>query len=169
MAKVAVIIDKDFEDSEYLQPAEALKNSGHEIVHVGLKEGEEVKGKKEQTPVRIDQSVKNATADDFDALLIPGGYSPDNLRAHREAVDFALQFMNAKKPVFSICHGAQLLITADALKGRTLTGYVSIAQDIKNAGAKYLDREVVIDENLITSRHPGDLPAFCKACVNKLR
>lgn len=168
MAKIAVIIDKDFEDSEYTQPVEALKKAGHEIVQVGLKEGDIVKGKKKQTPVTIDQNVKSASADLFDALLIPGGYSPDNLRAHPEAVNFAYQFMASKKPVFSICHGAQLLITADTLKGRTLTGYTSIAQDIKNAGAEFVDQEVVVDKNLVTSRNPSDLPAFCKACVDML-
>jgi protease I len=168
MAKIAVIIDEDFEDSEYTQPVEALKKAGHEVVHLGLEKGRKVKGKKKGTVVEIDMSVKNAKMKDFDALLIPGGYSPDHLRAYPEPVEFTRDFMLSNKPVFSICHGAQLLITAQALKGRKLTGWKSIAQDIKNAGAEYLDQEVVIDDNLVTSRFPDDLPAFCDACLKKL-
>jgi len=168
MAKIAVIIDEGFEDSEYKEPFNLLSEKGHELVHVGMEEGKVVKGKKEQTPVTIDMSVTNAQASHFDALLIPGGYSPDHLRAYPEPVEFARAFMDAGKPVFAICHGAQLLITADVLKGRTLTGWKSIAQDIINAGANYQDKELVIDDNLVTSRQPQDLPAFCKACLGKL-
>lgn len=168
MKKVAVIIDDLFEDSEYTEPAEALKKAGHELVHIGIEAGQTVKGKKSNTPVKIDRSVKDADVNDFDALLIPGGYSPDKLRAHDEAVFFVKRFMETGKPVFSICHGPQLLISADVLRGRTLTGYKSIIQDIKNAGGTFLDQEVVEDENLITSRNPGDLPAFIKTSLSRL-
>ncbi|MBD3264628.1 MAG: DJ-1/PfpI/YhbO family deglycase/protease [Candidatus Omnitrophica bacterium] len=168
MAKVAVIIDDMFEDSEYTQPAEAFNKGGHQLVHIGLKEGAEVKGKKEGTSVKIEKSVSEANPRDYDALLIPGGYSPDHLRVDKDAVNFAKKFMEDNKPVFSICHGAQLLITAKALEGRKATGWKSIIQDIKYAGAEYLDKEVVEDGNLVTSRHPGDLPAFIEACLKKL-
>lgn len=102
-------------------------------------------------------------------MLIPGGYSPDKLRSHDEAVRFVKDFMSSGKPVFSICHGPQLLITADVLKGRKVTGWKSIIQDIKNAGAIFIDEEVVEDDNLVSSRSPGDLPAFIYASLEKLK
>jgi len=168
MAKIAVIVGEGFEDSELTKPVEAFQNAGHQTTYVGLKKGSVVKGKKEGTPIEIELEVKGALAEEFDALLIPGGYSPDKLRAHEEPVSFAREFMKSGKPVFSICHGPQLLITADTLRGRTCTGYQSITQDIKNAGATFVDQEVVVDDNLITSRQPSDIPAFCKACLSKL-
>ncbi len=169
MSKIAVIIGKDFEDSEYTKPAEAFRNAGNQLVHIGLKKGETVKGKKEATPVQIDMEAKDARAQDFDALLIPGGYSPDNLRAHEEPVRFVAEFMDTGKPVFVICHGPQLLITAKKLQGRKITGYKSIIQDIWNAGAQFTDAEVVEDGNMVSSRSPADLPAFIKASLNKLK
>jgi protease I len=169
MKKIAVIITDMFEDSEYTEPAEAFKSAGHELVHLEFKEGKTVRGKRNDTPVKIDREVKDASVEDFDALLIPGGYSPDKLRANDNAVDFAKDFMDSGKPVFAICHAPQLLITADVLKGRKLTGYKSIIQDIKNAGAEFIDSEVVVDGNLISSRHPGDLPAFISESLKKLK
>jgi len=169
MARIAVIIDNGFEDSEYTQPAEAFAEAGHELVHVGLTAGSTVHGKKSATPVAIDVAPADTDAGRYDALLIPGGYSPDHLRADPAAVSFAKAFMDAGKPVFSICHGPQMLITADKLRGRTVTGYRSIVQDIKNAGAAFVDQEVVEDGNLITSRDPGDLPAFIEASLKKLQ
>lgn len=168
MAKIAVIITEMFEDVEYTQPAEAFRKEGHSLVHVGLKQGETVKGKKKETPVTIDKAVSDVTADDFDALLIPGGYSPDKLRIDEDAVAFARNFVQSGKPVFSICHAPQLLITARVLDGRRMTGYKSVIQDIKNAGAEFVDAEVVVDGNLVTSRNPDDLPAFIKASLDKL-
>ncbi len=168
MSKVAVIVTDLFEDAEYSDPAKAFTEAGHELVHVGLKAGKTVKGKKKDTPVKIDMAVKDVSVDDFDALLIPGGYSPDKLRVDPDATAFAGEFLRSDKPVFAICHAAQLLITADVLRGRRLTGWKSIIQDIKNAGAEFVDAEVVEDGNLISSRHPGDLPAFIEACLKRL-
>ncbi len=127
-----------------------------------------MKGKKLGTPVRIDLDVKDAAARDFDALLSPGGYSPDKLRAYEGPVRFVKEFMENGKPVFAICHAPQLLITAQTLDGRKITGWKSIIQDIKNAGADFIDSEVVEDGNLISSRNPDDLPAFIKASMKKL-
>jgi protease I len=169
MSKIAVIITDLFEDVEYTKPVEAFRKAGHEPIHVGLKEGKTVKGKKEGTPVKIEKEVKDVSAEDFDALLIPGGYSPDKLRVDPDAVQFAKEFVESGKPVFSICHAPQLLITAQAIKGRKITGYKSIIQDIKNAGAEFIDQEVVEDGNLISSRDPGDLPAFIQASLKKLK
>lgn len=168
MSQIAVILTDHFEDSEYTEPAKAFQGAGHTLTHVGLKAGEKVRGKTDQTSVTIDRAVKDVSVEDFDALLIPGGYSPDKLRVDEDAVDFAADFVKSGKPVFAICHAAQLLITADVLRGRTVTGYKSIVQDIKNAGAHYLDQEVVEDQNLISSRHPGDLPAFIGKSLKKL-
>lgn len=169
MAKIAVIIDDMFEDSEYSKPAKAFKDAGHELIHIGLEEGSEVKGKKEGTTVKIDKEVKDVSPDDFDALLIPGGYSPDHLRAYDEPVNFVREFVKSGRPVFTICHGAQLLITADVIRGKKITGWKSIKQDIKNAGAEYLDKEVVVDGNIVSSRQPDDLPAFIEESLTKLK
>lgn len=165
MSRIAVIIDDMFEDSEYEKPVDAFRKAGHETVSVGLKAGSTVKGKRGRSAVRIDESVGNVSADGFDALLIPGGYSPDRLRAHPDPVDFVRRFVESGKPVLTICHGPQLLITAGVLEGRTITGYKSIVQDIKNAGAAYVNAEVVRDRNIVSSREPGDIPAFVEASL----
>jgi len=166
---IAVIIDDLFEDAEYSQPTAAFVKAGHTVVHIGLKKGKIAVGKKRGVKVRIDEAVKDATVEKFDALLIPGGYSPDKLRVDEDAVQFVKDFVESGKPVFSICHAPQLLITAQVLKGRKITGWKSIVQDIKNAGAVFLDQEVVEDGNLISSRSPQDLPAFIKASLQKLQ
>ncbi len=168
MSHVAVIIDNLFEDSEYTEPVSAFKEKGHKITHVGLEKGKTVKGKKEGSAVVIDEGLESARPDEFDALLIPGGFSPDILRADKRAVNFARAFMETGKPVFAICHGPQLLITADVLKGRKVTGYTSIVQDLKNAGCEFSDSEVVEDGNLVSSRTPMDLPAFIAASLERL-
>ncbi len=169
MGKIAVVIDELFEDAEYKEPAEAFIESGHKVIHVGLKKDKTVEGKKKEVSVDIDRSFDEVTVDDFDALLIPGGYSPDKLRAHDEAVTFVKDFFKTNKPVFSICHGPQLLISADVLNNRRITGWKSIVQDIKNAGAQFVDEEVVEDDNLVSSRSPRDLPAFIEASLTKIR
>lgn len=168
MGRIAVIVTDDFEDSEYIDPVDAFEKAGHTTVNIGIEKGQIVKGKKKQTPVRIDMAAAEASVNDFDALLIPGGYSPDKLRAFDAAVAFAGDFTASGKPVFVICHGPQLLITAGALQGRRLTGYKSISVDIRNAGAHFTDEEVVVDGNLVSSRHPGDLPAFIRESMQKL-
>ena len=169
MARIAVIIADMFEDSEYAEPAAAFRKAGHEIVHVGLKAGVGVKGAKKGTEVIVDKAVKNAAVSEFDALLIPGGYSPDKLRVNEDAVRFAGEFVESGKPVFVICHGPQLLITARVLQGRKITGWKSVKQDIINAGAEFIDRDVVDDGNLLSSRSPADLPAFIAAALGKLK
>ena len=168
MARIGILIDNLFEDSEYGKPAAAYKKAKHELTHIGFKKGI-VKGLKTGMKVRVEKAASTVSAGDFDALFIPGGYSPDQLRSHDEVVAFVKQFAATGKPFFFICHGAQLLITADLLKGRRVTGWKSIIQDIKNAGAEYLDREVVEDGNFISSRYPADIPAFIKASEDKLK
>jgi protease I len=168
MATIAVIIADMFEDSEYTEPARAFRKAGHTVVNVGLKRGKTVRGKKKGTAVTVERAVQDVSVDGFDALLIPGGYSPDILRAHDDVVRFVKEFVDSGKPVFAICHAPQLLITAQVLKGRRITGWKSIIQDIKNAGAEFVDEEVIEDGNLISSRSPADLPAFIKASLQRL-
>lgn len=168
MANIAVIITDLFEDAEYSEPVAAFTKAGHTVVTVGLLAGAVVTGKKEETRVTIDRAVSDVSVDDFDALFIPGGYSPDKLRVDDNAVGFVREFMKRSLPVLSICHAPQILITARTLTGRKITGYKSIIQDIKNAGAEFIDRAVVEDKNLISSRNPGDLPAFIETSLRKL-
>jgi len=148
-----------------LKVRDLLNKKGEIVDYIHLREQKTKKGKK----IKINKAVKDASVDDFDALLIPGGYSPDKLRIDEYAVQFVKEFVESGKPVFAICHAPQLLITAQVLQGRKITGWKSIIQDIKNAGAEFIDREIVEDGNLISSRHPGDLPAFIKAALKKLK
>jgi protease I len=168
MARIAILIENMFEDPEYAIPAREFTAAGHTLEHLGLQKGAVVKGKQGEASVTIDTLVGEAPVERYDALFIPGGYSPDKLRAHPEAVEFVRRFVAGGRPIFSICHGAQLLISADALRGRTVTGWKSIVQDIKNAGAEYVDREVVVDGNLVSSRQPSDIPAFVKASLEQV-
>lgn len=169
MAKIATVLTDMFEDSEYSDPAKAFQDAGHEVVTIEKEAGNVVKGMKKGTPVRIDKGINEVKPEDFDALFIPGGFSPDQLRADERFVTFAKAFMDAKKPVFAICHGPQLLITAKALEGRDATGYKSIRVDMEYAGAKYRDEEVVVCQNqLVTSRQPDDIPAFNREALKLL-
>ncbi len=159
--KIACVITDMFEDVEYTDPAKAYEEAGHEVVTIGFEKGQKVEGKQGEEKVEIQKSIDEVNANEFDALFIPGGFSPDILRGDERFVSFAKEFMDAKKPVFAICHGPQLLITAKALEGRDSTGYKSIKVDLENAGATYHDEEVfVCGEQLVTSRQPDDIPAF---------
>ncbi|HVN73574.1 MAG TPA: type 1 glutamine amidotransferase domain-containing protein [Methanoregula sp.] len=167
MSRIAVIITDMFQDVEYERPAQAFRDAGHELTLVGLKAGVQVTGE-HGAHAKIDRALRDVSARDFDALFIPGGYSPDKLRVDEDAIRFVREFFEAAKPVFAICHAPQLLITAQLLKGRWVTGWKSIVQDIKNAGGEYVDREVVVDRNLVTSRMPADIPAFIRESLGML-
>lgn len=164
--KIAIILDDDFEDSEFDVPYKRLKEEGADITIVGIKKGKELIGKNKKVRIRVDAEFNEINSEDFDALVIPGGYSPDRLRAYPHALDLVKQFKD--KVIAAICHGPQILITADMVRGRTMTSWKTVAIDLKNAGANYVDKEVVVDENLITSRQPSDLDAFVNAIINKL-
>ncbi|ERG65918.1 MULTISPECIES: type 1 glutamine amidotransferase domain-containing protein [Exiguobacterium] len=170
MAKVATLITDMFEDVEFTGPRDALVEAGHEVVTIEKKSGNTVEGKQGESKVTIDKAIDDVSPEDFDALLLPGGFSPDLLREDDRFVQFAKAFMDAKKPVFAICHGPQLLITAKTLEGRDATGYKSIKVDMEYAGAKYADKEVVVcQEQLVTSRQPDDIPAFNREMLNLLK
>ncbi len=164
--KVAIVLADNFEDSEATSPIEELRAAGAEVTVLGLKTGT-VKGKKGAT-VEATATISGADPDAFDMLVIPGGGSPETLRIDDDAVAFTRRFVESGKPVGSICHGPQLLISAEVLKGRTLTAVNKIRDDVKNAGATYVDEEVHVDGNLISSRVPDDLPAFNQALVAAL-
>ncbi|MBM7650219.1 protease I [Bacillus ectoiniformans] len=168
--KIAALVTDLFEDVEYTDPVNAFQEAGHQITAIEKEAGKTVKGKKGQATVQIDKSIDDVNPSDFDALLLPGGFSPDQLRADERFVNFTKAFMDEKKPVFAICHGPQLLITAKTLEGRTATGYTSIKVDMEYAGANYKDEEVVVCQNqLVTSRTPDDLPAFNRESLKLLK
>ncbi len=167
MSKIGVLIGPKFEDVEYTKPSKAFKEAGHELTHISSKKGQ-VEGKEEKTKVNIDKSAGDISVDDFDAIFIPGGCSPDKLREDENIVKFTKEFVESGKPVFAICHAPQLLITAQVIEGRRVAGWKSIIQDIKNAGAEFVNEEVVEDGNIISSRSPDDIPAFTEASLKKL-
>ncbi|MFQ3546651.1 type 1 glutamine amidotransferase domain-containing protein [Halobacillus rhizosphaerae] len=169
MSKIACVLTSMFEDVEYTKPADAFAKEGHEITTIEWEAGKEVKGKQGDASVKIDTSIDDVKPEDFDALLIPGGFSPDQLRSDEKFVKFAKHFMDEKKPVFAICHGPQLLITAKSLEGRSATGFTSIAVDMEYAGVNFKDQEVVVCQNqLVTSRTPDDIPAFNRESLKLL-
>jgi protease I len=165
---VACVLADDFEDSEFRGPFDALRNAGHDVTVVGLKAGTELRGKKGKERVTADRGIDQVSAGDFDALLIPGGYSPDHVRADRRMVDFARAFFTNERPVFAICHGPQLLMTARVVRGRRMTAWMTVQDDLSQVGADVVDEEVVVDRRLVTSRKPDDVPAFSRAAVRML-
>lgn len=170
MAKVATVMTDLFEDVEFTSPKEALEAAGHEVVVIGFEKGQEVTGKKEEVMVTVDIGIDDAKPEDYDALLILGGFSPDKLRGDERFLDFTRYFDKERKPIFSICHGPQLLVNADVLRGKDATAVKQVAVDVTNAGGNFIDQAVVIDESgLVSSRTPDDLPQFNEAIVNALK
>jgi protease I len=166
--RVAMLVEDEFEDRELTGPLEALRAAGAEVTLVGPSAGAEYRGKRGASIVRADLAAGAARMADFDALVIPGGHAPDKMRMRHAMVDLAREAMASGKPVAAICHGPQVLISANALRGRTVTCWPSIAVDVKNAGGLYVDKPVVEDGNLITSRKPDDVPQFSEAIVRAL-
>jgi protease I len=169
MALIAVVVGPDFEDSELAVPVKKLKKAGHQVEYLGVQAGKKVRGKKDKEKVRIDAAASDCNPERYDALLIPGGYSPDHLRTDPGVVGFVRQFAALDRPIAAICHGPQLLIEADLVRGKRLTSWPSVRTDLRNAGAEVVDEEVVEDGTLITSRMPDDLKAFCRALLRQLR
>jgi protease I len=166
--RVAMLVEDEFEDRELIGPLEALRAAGATVTIVGPTAGARFKGKRGDAVVTSDLAAGAARMKDFDALVIPGGHAPDKMRMRHAMVDLARDAMEANKPVAAICHGPSLLISSNSLKGRTLTCWPSIAVDVKNAGGRYVDKPVVEDGNLITSRKPDDVPVFSDAIIRAL-
>jgi protease I len=169
MANIACLMGQDFEDSEFRVPYDRWKQAGHKIEVIGAKAGEDLAGKKGKERFRTEKSIDDANPGDYDALFIPGGHSPDNLRADPRFVNWVKKFDASGKPILAICHGAQLLLSADLVKGRTLTAWKTVQKDLAAAGANVKDEAVVWDRNWITSRNPNDLDAFCQAGIDALQ
>ncbi|RIP33083.1 type 1 glutamine amidotransferase [Staphylococcus gallinarum] len=167
--KVAVIVTNEFEDIELTSPQEAIEEAGHEVVIIGDEANSEVVGK-HGAKATVDLSIADAKPEDYDGLLIPGGFSPDHLRGDAEGRygTFAKYFTKNDVPTFAICHGPQILIDTDDLKGRTLTAVLNVRKDLSNAGAQVVDESVVVDKNIVTSRIPDDLDDFNREIVNQL-
>ncbi|MCE7055049.1 type 1 glutamine amidotransferase [Algoriphagus sp. AGSA1] len=170
--RVAILATNGFEESELLEPKRALEKEEAEVLLISP-ENDEIKGWKDKNwsdKIKVDARVDQVSASDFDALLIPGGViNPDLLRRDQASVDFVKSFFEDHKPVAAICHGPQMLIEAEVVKDRTLTSFSSIRKDLENAGAIWVDEEVVVDNGLVTSRSPKDLPAFNNKMVEEFR
>src|ERR1051325_5460353 len=166
--RIAMLVEDEFEDRELTGPLDALRTAGAAVTLVGPTAGAQFRGKRGQAVVTADLGAGAAKIADFDALVIPGGHAPDKMRMRHAMVDLARDAMQAGKPVAAICHGPQVLISANVLRGRTLTCWPSIAIDVKNAGGLYVDKPVVEDGNLITSRKPDDVPVFAEAIIRAL-
>jgi protease I len=166
--KIVCLLDSMFEDSEFQKPYDAFREAGHEVTIVGQSAGKEVKGYRGIVTTRTEKSIDDVRPEDFDALFIPGGYSPDHLRINKKVVDFTRTFVGSGRPTFAICHGPQLLITAKVVDGRTLTAWPTIQDDLSQVGARVVDQEVAVDGNLVTSRKPDDIPAFTRESIKML-
>jgi protease I len=169
--RIAFLATDGVEQVELTQPLEAVRDEGAEVDLISLKKGEfqGFEHLDKGDTFTADKAVKDADPDDYDGLVLPGGVAnPDFLRTDVDAVRFVRSFMEAKKPVGAICHGPWTLVEADVIKGRTMTSWPSVQTDIRNAGATWVDEEVHVDQGLVTSRKPDDLPAFCAKVIEEV-
>jgi len=168
MARIAVPLARGFEDSEFTVPQQRLREAGHELTVFGARAGETVEGKQGNATATLDAASAELDPESFDALVIPGGHSPDHLRLDANAVALVKAAVEAGKPVAAICHAGHLLIEAGVVADRTLTSWPSIRTDLENAGAHWTNQALVEDGPLITSRAPEDLPDFIQAIERRL-
>jgi len=169
--KIAILAADGVEEVEFQKPKEAVEQAGGTTELVSLEEGEIQAMNHDIEPaskLKVDKTVADADPNDYDALIVPGGaVNPDKLRQDEKAVNFVQEIFRAGKPAGVICHGPWILVEADVARGRTLTSYPSIRTDLRNAGGNVVDEEVVVDQGLVTSRSPDDLPAFCAKIVEE--
>jgi protease I len=170
--RIAILATDGFEEIELTSPKEAMEKEGFEV-HIISPEPGKIKAWDKtdwSKEYKVDKTVKEVSAKDYNALMLPGGViNPDHLRTKQEALTFVKDFFQQKKPVAAICHGPWTLISANVVKGRTMTSYNSIKDDLINAGANWIDKEVVVDEGLVTSRNPDDLPAFNAKLIEEIK
>jgi protease I len=161
--KIAIITDNGFEEVELTSPKKALEDAGAVVHIISMQEGKVKAWDHDHWSIElpVDVNISKANSDDYDALVIPGGViNPDKMRQHKEYISFAQEFLEAGKTVAAICHGPQLLIETNMISGKEMTSYPSLKTDLQNAGVNWVDKEVVVDDEIITSRGPKDLPAF---------
>jgi protease I len=166
--KVAILAEELYEDRELWYPYHRMREAGADVKIVGAVSTPDVVKSKYGYPAKIHLRASEANADDFDAVIVPGGYAPDKLRRCEATMDFVKKLFDQNKVVAGICHAGWVLVSAGVLKGRKVTSYFAIKDDMVNAGAEWVDEEVVVDGGLITSRCPDDLPAFCRAIIGAL-
>ena len=166
--RVAVLIEDYYQDLEVWYPILRFQEEGFEVVTVEPNGRKDYKGKFGY-PIEVDKSIDQVKAGDFDGVLIPGGWAPDKLRLSKKVLDFVRALYESGKVVASICHGGWVLASAGIAKGKTLTSYIAIKDDLIHAGAKFVDQEVVRDGNIISSRKPEDIPAFAREIIRALR
>jgi len=167
MKKVAMLVENAYQDLEVWYPILRLREAGCEVVVVGSGSSREYRGKFGY-PVIVDRNIDEVNASQFDAVIIPGGWAPDFLRRSPAVVGFVREMHRLGKVVASICHGGWLLASADIVKGKTVTSFFAIKDDLVHAGGRFVDQEVVVDGTIITSRKPEDLPAFMKAIIKAM-
>lgn len=167
MKKIAILVENSYQDMEVWYPLLRLKEEGFDVAAIGTGSAKEYRGK-HGYPIIADKDIDGVSASQFDAVIIPGGWAPDFLRRYPKVVDFVKAMHGANKVVAAICHGPWLLASADILRGRTVTSFFAIKDDLIHAGARFVDKEVVVDGKLITSRKPEDLPAFVKEIIRAL-
>ena len=170
--KVAILTENGFEESELTSPKQALEQAGASVDIVSPQKDKVIgwKDKGWSIELKVDKNVTDAHVDDYDALVIPGGViNPDLMRRNEDCISFAREFLQSGKPVAAICHGPQLLIETGLLSGRNMTSFMSIKTDLKNAGVRWEDKEVVVDNGLVTSRSPKDLEAFNKKVIEEIK
>jgi protease I len=165
---IACILTDGFEDSEFRIPYDRLREAGYEVEIIGTEAGQSFDGKSKNETAKADVGIDDADATAYQGLLIPGGHSPDQLRADQRFVDFVKAFDATGRPLAAVCHGPQLLLTAGLVRGRTLTAWSTVQGDLRQAGAEVRDESVVVDGNLITSRKPDDLEAFSARFIQEL-
>jgi len=168
--RIAFLATDGVEEAEYVEPREAVEKAGATAELISIKSGsiQSMDHTEKSKAYPVDREVTGANAGDYDGLVLPGGvHNPDQLRTNKDAVAFVKAFADAGKPIAVICHGPWTLVEADAVRGRTLTSFPSVRTDLVNAGATWVDEEVHVDGNLISSRNPGDIPAFNKTIVEK--
>ncbi|HUY08925.1 MAG TPA: type 1 glutamine amidotransferase domain-containing protein [Candidatus Dormibacteraeota bacterium] len=163
--KIACLLAEDFEDSEFQEPYEKFQLAGHVVTVIGSEAHVELTGAKGEVRTSTDQAIGEVKPEDFGALFLPGGYSPDRLRADERMVEFVKDFMDHGKPVMAICHGPQLLLSARRVGGRRMTAWKTVQDDLRQAGSEVVDEPAVVDRNLVTSRQPDDIPAFVAASL----
>ena len=165
---VAILAEQDFEDSELIEPLKAMKEAGAQVFVVGSGSQPSYRGKRGKATIKVDIDADKVRAEDFDAIIIPGGYAPDKMRLHQPMIDLVKRAHDLGKVIAAICHGPQLLISADIVRGRRVTSWPSVAIDLKNAGANWVDEPIVRDGNLITSRKPSDILVFNRVIIQAL-